>query len=114
MDAFRDKTDDYAGYDAGEAEYTLEETVKAIDDAIAAAKSAGIASEPGSLALLSALNAVLPYAESEAESLYECWKRDGDLQIKDASDRCERAIENARAVIRETAAPGGKTQGGQP
>ena len=88
--------------------------VKKAQAAIAEAETSGIRSEPSASALLAALKAVLPYAESEAESLYECWKRDGDLQIKDASDRCERAIENARAVIRETAAPGGKTQGGQP
>lgn len=52
-------------------------------------------------ALLSSLKAVLPYAESEGESLYECWKRDGDLQIKDASDRCAKVIANAHAAIAE-------------
>jgi hypothetical protein len=49
--------------------------------------------------LLAALEAVLPYAEGEGESLYERWKRDGDLQIKDASDRCGRALDQARAAI---------------
>jgi len=56
--------------------------------------------------LLTALEAVLPYAEGEGESLYECWKRDGDLQIKDASDRCGRALDQARAAIAEAKALG--------
>jgi hypothetical protein len=52
--------------------------------------------------LLAAVVALMPYAESEGESLYECWKRDGDLQIKDASDRCAAVIANAHAAIAET------------
>jgi hypothetical protein len=70
-----------------------------IRTAITEANTMGLAAVPSATALLAILQAVLPYAESEAESLYELWKRDGDLQIKDASDRCERAIEQARAVI---------------
>jgi hypothetical protein len=73
---------------------------------IAEADDAAIASQPSAPSLLSALNAVLPYAESEAESLYECWRRDGDLQIKDASERCRRAIENAQAAVAEAKAAG--------
>jgi len=74
--------------------------------AVAEAETAGILPDPGSPPLLSALTAVLPYAESEAESLYECWKRDGDLHIKDAYDRCEQAIERARTAIAQAKAAG--------
>ncbi|MFZ1932672.1 MAG: hypothetical protein WCB27_25385 [Thermoguttaceae bacterium] len=49
--------------------------------------------------LLAALAAILPYAENESQSLYECWKRDGNEVTKEALDACERAIEQARAVI---------------
>ncbi len=49
--------------------------------------------------LLAALAAILPYAENENQSLYECWKRDGDEATKEEFDACERAIKQARAVI---------------
>jgi hypothetical protein len=50
-------------------------------------------------ALLAALKAVLPYAENEAASLYQCWQRDGDAAIKKAADACERVLEQARAAL---------------
>jgi hypothetical protein len=49
--------------------------------------------------LLTALAAILPYAENENRSLYECWKRDGDEATKRELDACERAVEQARAAI---------------
>ena len=49
--------------------------------------------------LLAALAAILPYAENESQSLYECWKRDGDEATKEGLDACECAIEQARSVI---------------
>jgi hypothetical protein len=49
--------------------------------------------------LLTALAAILPYAENEKQSLYECWKRDGDNTTKEELDACERAIEQAQAAI---------------
>lgn len=51
------------------------------------------------LKLLTAFAAILPYAEAENQSLYECWKRDGDQATKEESDACERALEQARAAI---------------
>jgi hypothetical protein len=50
-------------------------------------------------ALLAALEAVLPYAENENASLYECWKRDGHAALKEGSDTCTTAIEQARTAI---------------
>src|SRR5579875_1411388 len=90
--------------DDGEEDVTSR--ITAGNDAIAEAKAAGIAAETGAPGLLAVLQAVLPYAEGEAESLYELWKRDGDLQIKDASDRCARAIEDAHAAIARARAAG--------
>src|SRR5262249_10132672 len=75
---------------AGGGSVEIESAWEQARDAFAEANAAAIQPQPFSPRLLHALQAVLPYAESEAESLYECWKRDGDLQIKDASDRCER------------------------
>ena len=49
--------------------------------------------------LFAALAAILPYAENESRSLYECWKRDGDEATKEELDACECAIEQARSVI---------------
>jgi hypothetical protein len=49
--------------------------------------------------LLAALTAILPYAEHENQSLYECWKRDGDEAAKEESDACQRAIEQAQAAV---------------
>ena len=49
--------------------------------------------------LLAALTAILPYAENENQSLYECWKRDGDAATKEALDACERSIKEARAAV---------------
>ena len=49
--------------------------------------------------LAAALAAILPYAENESQSLYECWKRDGDAATKEGLDACECAIEQARIAI---------------
>ncbi len=49
--------------------------------------------------LLAALAAILPYAENENQSLYECWKRDSDEATKEGLDACELAIEQARAAM---------------
>jgi hypothetical protein len=49
--------------------------------------------------LLAALAAILPYAENENQSLYECWNRDGDAAMKDEVDACRRAIEQAQAAV---------------
>jgi hypothetical protein len=49
--------------------------------------------------LLAALAAILPYAENEKQSLYECWKRAGDNTPKEELEACERAIEQAQAAI---------------
>lgn len=76
-----------------------DEALAAAVDAIAEAEGAGITAAPTARALLASLQAVLPYAEAEAQSLHECWRRDGDLQVKDELDRLERHIENANAVI---------------
>jgi hypothetical protein len=79
---------------------------KAIDSEslTATAESLTIDFEPEQLRkaaprLLAALAAILPYAENESRSLYECWKRDGDKAMKEALDACERAIAQARAVV---------------
>jgi hypothetical protein len=55
-------------------------------------------------ALLAALEAVLPYAENEYTSLYECWKRDGQAALKEESAACEIAIEQARHAIAKATA----------
>ena len=49
--------------------------------------------------LLAALAAILPYAENESQSLYECWKRDGDEAAKEALEACECSIKEARAAV---------------
>jgi hypothetical protein len=49
--------------------------------------------------LLAALAAILPYAENENQSLYECWKRDGDAATKESLDTCERSIKEAQTAI---------------
>jgi hypothetical protein len=77
-----------------------------IRDTIAQATAEGITPEPAAPSLLASLEAVLPYAEGEAESLYERWKSDGDFHIKETSDRCHRAIKNANAAIARARATG--------
>lgn len=52
-------------------------------------------------AMLASLRAVLPYAENENQSLYECWKRDGDEAVKQVLDACENAIDQAHTAIVE-------------
>jgi hypothetical protein len=91
------------------ADFEDMETVKEARAAIAEAAAAAIPSEPAASSLLTALNAVLPYAENENRSLYECWKRDGDEAARQALDACERAIEQARTAIAEAKAAGTRT-----
>jgi hypothetical protein len=47
--------------------------------------------------LLEALKELLPYAEQEAQSLYECNKRDGDCE--EGMNECNAWIDKARATI---------------
>jgi hypothetical protein len=56
--------------------------------------------------LLAALEAVLPYAESEHASLLECWKRDGESVSELEAERCGGAIDKATAAIAEAKAAG--------
>ena len=49
--------------------------------------------------LLAALRAILPYAESEAESLAECHRREGGLELQPYVEACEAALATARAVL---------------
>ncbi len=90
------------------------ETYRDAIAAIAEAEAGGIVSARPASRLLAALQAVLPYAENEAQSLHECWRRDGDLQIKDEYDRLERHIEQARTVIGKANASGIRSAGDAP
>ncbi len=47
---------------------------------------------------LDALQAILPYAERELESLDECQRRDGGLEDEVAA--CEAAVENAQRMLK--------------
>ena len=49
--------------------------------------------------LLAALEAVLPFAESERASLFECWRRDGESALELEAERCAGAIEKATVAI---------------
>jgi hypothetical protein len=64
---------------------------------------AGIATQalqPGLLEnLLAALEAVLPFAENEEASLYECWKRNGDGDYDETLTACTAALDAARAIL---------------
>jgi hypothetical protein len=70
-----------------------------IRSTIAQAEAADVHSETSALRLLSALYAVLPYADNERNSLGECWRRDGDARVKEELDRCDRALAEAQAAI---------------
>jgi hypothetical protein len=52
--------------------------------------------------LLEALQAVLPYAESEAESRAECHRRDGGPELQLEVETCQTVLQKAQAVIAET------------
>jgi hypothetical protein len=56
--------------------------------------------------LLAALEAVLPYAQSEHASLFECWKRDGESACKLETERCGEAIDKATLAIAEATTTG--------
>lgn len=49
--------------------------------------------------LIAALKAILPYAESDAESLAETHKRDGGLELQPHVEAAQRAIVEARAIL---------------
>jgi hypothetical protein len=56
--------------------------------------------------LLAALAAVLPYAQSEHASLFECWKRDGESVCELEVERCGVAIDKATAAIADAETAG--------
>jgi hypothetical protein len=56
--------------------------------------------------LLEALEAVLPYAQSEHASLFECWRRDGESVSELEAERCDGAIDKATAALAEAEAAG--------
>ena len=49
--------------------------------------------------VLAALEALLPFAENEESSLYECWKRDGDGEYDASLTACTTALDSARAIL---------------
>lgn len=49
--------------------------------------------------LLSALKALLPYAQSECASLFEAFRRDGDPACGAEAERCGKAVEQATAAV---------------
>jgi hypothetical protein len=56
--------------------------------------------------LLTALEAVLPYAESEHASLFECWRRDGESVSELEAERCGGAIDKATFAIAQAKGAG--------
>ncbi len=56
--------------------------------------------------LLAALEAVLPYAQSEHASLFECWKQDGESVSELEAERCGGAIDKATIAIADAQAAG--------
>ena len=84
-----------------------------IRNTIGEAEACGIRAEPSATRLLSALKAVLPYAENERASLEQCWGRDDDARIKEELDACDRALDQALALILESHAPGNNASGGR-
>jgi hypothetical protein len=73
---------------------------------IAEAEISSIRPEPNGPPLLAALEAILPFAENEGHSLFECWRRDRDPQVKKYSDACASSIENAHATVAQAKAAG--------
>jgi hypothetical protein len=64
--------------------------------------------------LLAIIEAILPYAENESHSLYECWRRDGDPQVKESSDACAGAIRQAHVMLGPLRAASEPTSDGPP
>jgi hypothetical protein len=56
--------------------------------------------------VLAALEAVLPFAESEHASLCECWRRDGEPVTELEAERCEVAIDKAKIAVAAAKAAG--------
>jgi hypothetical protein len=56
--------------------------------------------------LLAALKAVLPYAQSEHASLFECCRRDRESAAEQEAERCAVAIDQAVAAIADAQAVG--------
>ncbi len=104
--------ENYLADDLDEDDETEMRIFKAICDARAEANAAGIRAEPTASALMAALKAVLPHAESERATLEQCWGRDGDARVKEELEACDRALEQALAVIVESHAPRDKVSGG--
>jgi hypothetical protein len=86
--------------------------LKLIRNTIAEAEACGIRAETSATRWLSALKAVLPYAESERASLEQCWGRGDDARIKEELDACDRALDQALALILEAHSPGNNAPGG--
>lgn len=80
------------------ADYEDMETVKMARVAIAAATAGNL---PDTLPdeMLAALEALLPFAENEETSLYECCRRDGDGEYDESLTACTAALNSARAVM---------------
>lgn len=51
------------------------------------------------LGLIAALKAILPYAQSEAEALAECHKRDGGLELQRHVETAQQTIAEAHAIL---------------
>jgi hypothetical protein len=54
--------------------------------------------------LLAAIEALLPFAENEESSLYECWKRNADGEYDESLTACAAALNSARAAIAKATA----------
>jgi hypothetical protein len=78
--------------------------------AVAEAKAAGVMGGTIASRLLSALKAILPYAENEHASLFECWKRDGEAAAEAEAEACGRAIDQATTAIAAAEAAGATTE----
>jgi hypothetical protein len=70
-----------------------------IRSTIAEAEATGIAAEAITAELLAALEAIMPYAQSEHASLFECWKRGGESISELEAERCGSAIDKATVAI---------------
>jgi hypothetical protein len=93
-------------FDHGADNHATAAALTFIRTIIAEAETSCIRPEPSGPPLVAALEAILPFAENEGHSLYECWRRDRDPQVKKYSDACASAIENARATVAQAKAAG--------
>ncbi len=93
--------ENYLADDLDEDDETEMGIFNTIRDARAEAETSGIRSAPSASALLAALKAVLPYAESEAYSLD---KHKDSPEAEAEAERAWKAVESARAVIAQAEA----------